>query len=70
MTREAQCRGRITVATHTDKEVEEFFVILRRMHSVGNQIRRSSGNGLEMTEKAVRPWRPAFEWEDSARPNC
>lgn len=28
ITEEAQCRGKITVATYTDEEVEEFFVIL------------------------------------------
>ncbi|XXG79648.1 hypothetical protein AAC387_Pa09g0676 [Persea americana] len=57
--------------TTTDEEVEEFFAILRRMHTAGKQIRRSSGNGkgVEMTEKAVR-WRPVFEWEDFVGPNA
>lgn len=57
--------------TATDEVVEEFFAILRRMHAAEKQIRRGSGNGngVEMTEKAVR-WRPAFEWEDFAGPNA
>ncbi|KAK9114907.1 hypothetical protein Syun_021704 [Stephania yunnanensis] len=62
------------VTEKTDAEVEEFFAILRRLHSAVRDYKRDNGpNGDvrddELTEEMKmmrkRPsWKPSFEWGD------
>ncbi|KAK9091255.1 hypothetical protein Sjap_024432 [Stephania japonica] len=65
----------VTVAEKTDEEVEEFFAILRRLHSAVRDYKRDgpagNGNGNNEPNGDVRhelwkrpTWKPSFEWGD------